>query len=127
MAIQQTDKCSSRWELASEADAGPQSSAGYDVDSGRGCFLDLELARFLLRKAEHGRLERYQRRIESQLDERSWANVILDESSGANVVAFTTGGGDGKYPSFLGYDNKDCLVCLVTDFGLLDGTETTAL
>jgi hypothetical protein len=129
MILLAPDASPRRWELAGEKDAGPQSGFGYAVNSGRGCFLDRRIARILLRKAERGRLDRYQQRIESQLDEHSrptwsWANAVLDEETGGNIVAFTTGVGDGSYPSFLGFDDTDRLICLATDFGLLDGRIT---
>jgi hypothetical protein len=36
-----------------------------------------------------------------------------------NLIAFSSGWGDGGYPSFFGYDSHDHLACLVTDFGVL--------
>ena len=52
----------------------------------------------------------------------SWTNLILDEASGANVIAFSSGYGDGSYPSYWGYDLAGQRVALVTDFGVLDAS-----
>jgi hypothetical protein len=38
------------------------------------------------------------------------------------VIAFSSGWGDGSYPSFWGYDADSQPVALVTDFGVLDAT-----
>lgn len=114
------------WEFAIEADSDPEPNFGYIVDSAKGCFMDLKLARRLYRQAESGRLDRYQRRIESQLVENdrwptwSWANVRVTTEPETNIVGFTTGIGDGTYPSFFGLDNAGHAICLITDFGLLD-------
>jgi hypothetical protein len=112
------------WEMAVEADAGPIPHTGYVVDSGRGCFIDYSLARRLYRQAERGRVDRYQRAIESQLIEHGrptwgWANIEVGTEPKTNIVAFTTGAGDGSYPSFFGLDDAGRPVCLITDFGLL--------
>jgi hypothetical protein len=48
-----------------------------------------------------------------------WANVVLDSTTGANIVAFDSGYGDGIYASFFGYDAQDRPVCLITDFEVL--------
>lgn len=125
MILFEHDVVPTRWEHAKEVDSGPQSSDGYDVDSGRGCFLDLKLARLLIRKAKAGTLERFLRKVMAEFVEHdrptwSWANVILDEANGTNIVAFSTGVGDGSYSSFFGFSSDDRLVCLTTDFGLLD-------
>lgn len=46
----------------------------------------------------------------------SWADVPVSEDSGANVIAFSTGQGDGCYPSFFGYDAQGRITCLATRF-----------
>lgn len=45
-----------------------------------------------------------------------WGNIRVSDSTEANVVAFSSGWGDGGYPSFWGYDAENKIVCLVTDF-----------
>ena len=52
------------------------------------------------------------------LEENSleWANMCVDDSTQANVIAFDSGGGDGIYPTYFGYDAEDDIVCVVTDF-----------
>jgi hypothetical protein len=113
------------WELAVDANGGPLESPGFLVDSGLGCFMDLKLTRYLFRQAENRRLGRYQRQIDTQLDEHarptwSWANTAIATSSRANMIAFTTGMGDGTYASYFGLDGSGRPVCLISDFRLLD-------
>ena len=89
---------------------------GYGVDAGTGCFVDAPAAESLEDSEIHDRLtadiERTYRHT------WSWANVrVLDD--GANVVAFSSGGGDGFYTSWWGLDATGEPLCLVTDFGLL--------
>jgi Protein of unknown function (DUF4241) len=52
----------------------------------------------------------------------SWTNLILDEATGANVIAFSSGYGDGSYPSYWGHDLAGQRVALVTDFVVLDAS-----
>jgi hypothetical protein len=52
-----------------------------------------------------------------------WAVVTLDPGSGANLVAFESGAGDGSYPSYWGLDEAGLPAALVTDFGLLDDAD----
>ncbi len=42
----------------------------------------------------------------------------VDEESQANVIAFSSGWGDGIYPTYFGYDEQGNVVCAVTDFQL---------
>lgn len=52
-------------------------------------------------------------------DGQPWANVVVDEGSGANLLLFTSGAGDGSYTTWAGYDSAGRVVCLVVDFELL--------
>ena len=47
-----------------------------------------------------------------------WSDVDINNPTKANLIAFTSGWGDGGYPSFWGYDASNQLVSLVTDFGI---------
>jgi hypothetical protein len=42
------------------------------------------------------------------------------ETPDANLIAFSTGWGEGDYISYWGYDEKDQVCCLVIDFALFD-------
>jgi hypothetical protein len=54
------------------------------------------------------------------------ANVCIDPSSGANVVAFTSGFGDGSYSTYVGYDAAGHPMALATDFGVVDQPDAGA-
>ena len=51
------------------------------------------------------------------------ATVTVQGGAGGNLIAFSSGWGDGSYASFFGYDAHDNLVCLVTDFRVLLGVK----
>lgn len=94
---------------------------GYGVDSGTGAFLDAAACAVYekLLEAEdtgYGPLEKALE--ESYAPTYSSANVTLPE--GGNVVAFSTGWGDGCYPSYWGFDTAGEVCCLVTDFCILE-------
>jgi hypothetical protein len=93
--------------------AKPQS---FSVDSAAGCLMDCGVARFLRRKADSEKYDRYSRRFEDALAETGqWANFALDSPPDANIFLFHTWGGDGTFPVFFGYDAERELVCLVVD------------
>jgi len=54
---------------------------------------------------------------------RSWADYRLDRSD-LNVMAFSSGIGDGLYPSYFGRIG-DTVVCLITDFLMFDVPEAS--
>lgn len=94
----------------------------YCVDSGAGCFMDRDAADLLLEWKEQDEqglyafLNEHERYIGDSLE---WPD--LDASTGLNVITFTSGWGDGGYPSCWGYDANDKPVYLATDFGVLSG------
>jgi hypothetical protein len=49
--------------------------------------------------------------------------VQVQAGTEGNLIAFSSGWGDGCYASFFGYDAHDNLVCLVTDFQVLLGVK----
>lgn len=53
----------------------------------------------------------------------SWANLRVSDETEANVIAFSTGFGDGGYTSYWGYDATNNLTSLVTDFDLFSPEE----
>lgn len=103
----------------------------YGVDSGTGSFMDLDVARALARldweePGGHDRFEEFCDKVLAEMGKNSfgkhgtagWADVRVDERSGANVITFSSGWGDGGYASFWGYDAEGKLTALVTDFAL---------
>ncbi|HIK11257.1 MAG TPA: DUF4241 domain-containing protein [Oscillatoriaceae cyanobacterium M33_DOE_052] len=47
-----------------------------------------------------------------------WSDLDISNPTKANLIAFSSGLGDGGYPSFWGYGASNQPVCLVTDFGI---------
>jgi uncharacterized protein DUF4241 len=91
------------------------------VDSGTSCFVDGATAREVDRRdsadAKPSLLDvMYQAGFEKQ----RWANLCVDPETGANLIAFQSGVGDGSYPSYWGLDERGALVALVTDFRIVD-------
>ena len=104
-------------------------SFGYSVDSGTGCFMDAACLPAVLLEDVDGPpyedlVDEDEKRMAAVLEQLrrtnpGWANVLLDQATGANIVAFNSGDGDGVYTSYFGYDPQDRLVCLFTDFEVL--------
>jgi hypothetical protein len=110
-----------RWEAATLPGQDP-AAAGYAVDSGIGAFMDAEAA-----SRANQNYDAYGNTLLQHLSDvvnrdEYWTNVLVDPSTGADVVVFTSGFGDGGYASYWGYDANDEVVCLVTDFAVLQDT-----
>jgi len=90
---------------------------GYRSDSGTGAFMDANAAS----RADFAYLDD----IDSLLLEltanykpyRYWLEVPLDRRH--NVVMFSSGEGEGSYPSYFGIDEAGDICALVTDFQLI--------
>ena len=82
--------------------------------------MDAKLARLLRRKAKAGRYDRYVDRFRDALDTspHGWTNHYFNRDLHANVILFSTFGGDGSFPSFIGYDESGKMTCLTTDMFL---------
>ena len=117
------------WELALVAGQDPRTLEpggffGYPVDSGSGCFASPEavalLADQVTRQAYDARVTEGFFPSDDVADWNSRVEVVLDPASGVNVIAFTSGFGDGVYPSWFGLDVRGEPLVLLTDFGVLD-------
>lgn len=104
-------------EGADAADLQPGEAFGYGVDGGIGCFADIVALRAFDACGDDASHE-----LTSALEETfeptwSWADITCCDT-GENVIAFSSGTGDGFCFSYWGFADDGTLVCLVTDFGL---------
>lgn len=116
-----------RWVLAVTAGQDPATLSeneafGYGVDTATGCFLAPETGELLSRRMSQE--SEYSQTIIDQMEEAgrdtwSWAIFQPDAGSEHNVVAFSTGYGDGLYASYFGLAIDGRPVTLVTDFEVL--------
>jgi hypothetical protein len=130
-----SERAAVRWEMATPR--GQTLSAltagevfGYPVDFATGCFTDADAPATLeANEAKRTDVADESKQFYDRLDDMqdktylptwSWADLIVDETTGANIIAFSSGFGDGFYTSYWGYDAADQRVALVTDFGVLD-------
>lgn len=93
----------------------------YTADSGTGCFMDTEVAKLLLSKMKDAN---YADKITDEIrksfsETMSLANIEINPATGGNLVAFSTGFGDGIYGSQIGYDKSGKIACIVTDFDVI--------
>jgi hypothetical protein len=116
-----------RWQMAAQAGQPlqalkPDEFYGYPVDSGTGCFVDLKAARVLDKRMSEDP-DYFEQLLAAAkpvyVHTRDWADFPLEAETGMNVVFFSSGFGDGTYPSYWGYDGAGGLACLVTDFRVL--------
>jgi hypothetical protein len=119
------------WELAllpdqslSELEDGE--IFGYGVDSGTGCFMDEDAAEILMSKMEAD--DTYFETIIAEMDKTytdtwSWANIEMNAATRSNLIAFSSGMGDGFYASYIGRDIDGNVVSIVTDFALFTDEE----
>lgn len=110
--------------------AGQDSSAlkedeffGYGVDSGTGGFMDEDACRalnhYLDQSGDYCLPTLAKALDESYVDTFCTANVPLPDIQ-ANIAAFSSGYGDGVYPSFWGLNTDGQICCLITDFCIIE-------
>jgi hypothetical protein len=92
---------------------------GYPEDSGTGCFVDAGAARELDRKmsAEEGYYEQLTGDMHcTYVHTWSWLNTAFGEG---NLVAFSSGDGDGYYATYAGFEADREISVIVTDFSIV--------
>lgn len=99
---------------------------GFGVDSGTGSFMDKETLNTLFAYEEERRSVDSDYYIYLEIEDefnrtykhtRSWlVTTIPTIKDRASISMFSSGWGDGCYPSFWGLDENGEAVCLVTDF-----------
>jgi uncharacterized protein DUF4241 len=102
---------------------------GYGVDAGTGCFMDPVAGQLLATRM--GREDEYFNVILDEMQRtyrhtRSWLDCRPSPEHDANVICFSSGWGDGFYPSFFGFSNEGRVCTLLTDFLILSDTEDAA-
>jgi len=114
-----------RWEMAlwpeqRAADLEPGHFFGYGVDTGLGCFIDATAVERM--DGDAGERLYFDRLLPAlERDGRTLHGVVLplDGEPAATLVAFSTGYGDGVYPSYWGFDAAGAACRLATDFQML--------
>ena len=116
-----------RWEMAlwpgqDPARLGPEEFFGYGVDAGTGCMAGVAAARVAARvlSEDAGMLEDP---VSASLfggGHEPGASVVEAEPGGGELAVFTSGWGDGSYPTWLGITADGDGAVAVTDF-LLTG------
>jgi hypothetical protein len=115
------------WQMATHLGETPSSLReeeffGYSVDSGSGSFMDSDVASMIddsiyAEDEEEILIYQLQNLLEDhQMYTCSWANMCVDRRLGANVIAFSSGWGDGVYPTYIGIDRERKIISVVTDF-----------
>jgi len=122
-----------RWEVALVNTPNPDGGErySYGVDSGTGSFMDADVADTLAplvwkKSGDTDEFVEFCDRVLAEMAKHSfgkhragdWANIPVNDQTGANVVVFSSGWGDGGYASFWGFDESGNVVRLVTDFAL---------
>lgn len=99
---------------------------GHSVDSGTSCMMDAEAAQSLMEKmeADESYFETIVREMDkTYIDTWSWANIPVSAETNVNMIAFSSGMGDGLYASYFGFDEAGNVTSLITDFALFDADE----
>ncbi|HGM5880476.1 MAG: DUF4241 domain-containing protein [Stenotrophomonas maltophilia] len=110
-----------RWTTQDLTGLDENSFIGYPVDAGIGCFMDTATQQALLALIDQGN--------------ETWSDALIDhdgldegaeyrpwgEDSPHGLVVFTSGWGDGIYPTYWALDTSGIPVALVTDFLCIQG------
>jgi hypothetical protein len=94
----------------------PGEISGYPVDSGTGCFMDKSAAKALDQRMSAD--SSFFKTMMSEMDKTyrhtwSWLNMKFAD---ANLIAFSSGLGDGLYATYAGKDSSGRITLVVTDF-----------
>jgi hypothetical protein len=96
-----------RWEVG---------TAGFGVDGGTGGIASAEA----VRAATGDITEFYLHTLEAQsVGAWGWVDITTDAVSGANVIGFSTGYGDGGYPVYAGFTSDGRVAAVVIDMFVL--------
>lgn len=115
-----------KWEMARQRGQKPlpvfgPDLYGYSVDGSVGLFIDSVANQefgSLVKKDFNTWIHVFNEEIDKHM-RNSWSFTVFDFQE-HNLVAFTTGFGDGRYGSYIGYDANGQICQLLTDFGLVD-------
>ncbi|MFC5744534.1 DUF4241 domain-containing protein [Actinomadura rugatobispora] len=107
------------WELALRDGQDPRTLGegeffGFGVDAGLGCFVDAAALPSLAEIVEEAWEETFSG------DETGPAHEFTDPGTGANLIAFRSGFGDGSYPTWIGRDERGGVACFVADMLVVD-------
>lgn len=133
-----------RWEMAIEQDfteseiisLTPEDFVGFGVEAGLACFLDATTNIAYLQKQDQFYADNpsgnyyddvlaAEFALQSGSHEKSssdgdWCNHVIQSGEPGNVIIFSSGWGDGYYPSYWGLDAEGQPVELIIDFLLSD-------
>jgi hypothetical protein len=121
--IQFSDAPVAKWEVALLKDQKPvavnsEKKHGYVVDAGLGIFMD-EAAKAALDKNLLVQPESaLYKEMEKHYHHR-WRHAVYNFGN-HNLAAFSTGFGDGRYVTYIGFDDSGKPCRLVTDFEIVD-------
>lgn len=121
-----SDRPALRWKMAllpgqNTNTLEPDQFFGYGVDAGTGCFMDASIASVLAQRMwNHDDWDKdlIMEMEKTRVPSWDWLNATIDPETGANLIAFSSGWGDGAYPCYWGYDAEGNVVNLITDFCL---------
>jgi len=132
-----------RWELATLygqdiRTLAPGEVFVYGVDSGLGCFTDAQAVQLSAEELEQMYFEKLVPALGDECfcdivltppsanstlvttpEDRSFWDIIITPFTDADLVAFNSGFGDGRYANYWGFAQQNNPVCLVTDFKVL--------
>jgi len=135
--VQIGDEATIKWEAATINNPDPDQTEeliSYGVDAGTGCFMDWDAAQAVdTQFPELDDFEDFCDQILATMGKNSfgkhraghWANVRVNNETEANIIAFSSGWGDGGYASFWGCSATGNLTGLVTDFALFPTARAT--
>jgi hypothetical protein len=98
---------------------------GYPVDAGTGCFMDRSVGRILTQTMRE-KSDFYEVMI-AEMERtytHTWSWIDMKFGDG-NLVAFSSGYGDGVYATYAGFDSDGDLCVVVTDFGVIPPDKPT--
>ena len=118
-----SDEPVERWQLAllkgeKPLPVGDEEFHGYSVDAGVGIFMDEEGLKGLDQSKLYGNDSELFKEMEKHYH-NTWKYAMYNFGA-HNLAAFSTGGGDGRYATYIGFDATGKPCRLVTDFGIFD-------
>jgi len=122
------DAAVTRWEpaMTEDDDRAPGGLPGYGVDAGLGCFMDAACRDTFLAAQDNVEDNYYDDVLARELDRKrftvDWTLHVPDATKPDNVAIFSSGWGDGVYATYVGLDAGGEVVCLLTDFGIIESS-----